>query len=143
MSESDKFRNMSDDDLAKVQEGLHEPTLDNILIEREWLRRDRIEQHKLDLDLVLKQVRWMKFAVLAGVLSALLGVILGWLLQRNWPPIQSENIAPKVQSQTSSSTVVDRKENGVTIPHKLPVRNSSNHWVEKDARQASTSHPKR
>ena len=95
---------MSAEQLAEVQEGLHEPTKTNILIEREWRRRDMITQHELNLDLVLKQVRWMKFSVLAGVLSALLGVILGWLLQRNWPPTQLENIAPKVQSQTSSST---------------------------------------
>ncbi len=129
---------MSDDDLAKVQEGLHEPTLDNILIEREWLRRDRIEQHKLDLDLVLKQVRWMKFSVLAGVLSALLGVILGWLLQRNWPPTQSENIAPKVQSETILPTSARRTEKVVSFPYKPPAKNQPNHRLEETLRAPQT-----
>ena len=97
---------MSDDDLAKVQDGLRGNPRENILIENEWRRRERIEQHKLDLDLVLRQVRWMKFSVSAGVISALLGVILGWLLQRNWPPAQPQTTTQSVEQKTTVSPSV-------------------------------------
>ena len=130
MNDSEKYRGMSDDDLAKVQEGLHEPTLENILIEREWLRRDRIAQHELDLDLVLRQVRWMKFAAILGAAMTLTGAIAGAILT-SWlsstPQLwQEKNKTPKVQSQTSSSTAVDYKEKDVLAPSQPPVKNSSN-----------------
>jgi hypothetical protein len=128
MNDSDKFSNMSDDKLAEVQDGLLGNPRENILIENEWRRRERIEQHKLDLDLVAKQVRWMKFSVFAGIISALLGVILGWFLQRHWPASQPQNAKSPIQSRTSSSTAVDRKETNVAIPFKAPpVENPSNH----------------
>lgn len=74
MDDSDKFKAMSDDKLAEVQHGLLGKVAEDILIEREWRRRDRIEQHKLNL----KLLRW---SILAGVTSTLLGVIIGWLLK--------------------------------------------------------------
>jgi hypothetical protein len=72
-----------------------------ILIDKEFERRARIEQHKLDLQLMTQQVRWMKFAVIATILSALLGVILGAYLQRNWPIDQQQKPLQSIQEKTS------------------------------------------
>ena len=91
-----------------------------LLADRELERRARIEQHELDRKLIAEQVRWMKFSVLASIVSALAGVILGWYLQRSWPLPQSQNTTPKVQSQTSPSKAVGREEKAESVPSKPP-----------------------
>ena len=70
-----------------------------ILLEKEFERRERIEQHELDLQLIERQVRWMKFAVIATILSALLGVILGAYLQRNWPADQQQKPTQSIKEE--------------------------------------------
>jgi hypothetical protein len=74
MADSEKYRDMSDDQLAEVQHGLLGKSAEDILIEREWRRRDRIAQHRLNMQLL----RW---SVSGGVFSGLLGVGVGWLLK--------------------------------------------------------------
>jgi hypothetical protein len=75
------LKEKSADELAKLQAG-YRPGSDHwILAEKEWDRRARKEQHELDLALILKQVRWMKYSVMASVIAALLGAAIGALLQ--------------------------------------------------------------
>ena len=74
MNESEKYRGMSDDKLAEVQHGLLGKSAEDILIEREWRRRDRLAQRKLN-----RRLLW--WSILGGVFSSLLGVIIGWLLK--------------------------------------------------------------
>jgi hypothetical protein len=74
MNDSEKFRKMPDDKLAEVQHGLLGKSAEDILIEKEWRHRDRLAQHKLNL----KLLRW---SILGGAVSALLGVLLGWILK--------------------------------------------------------------
>lgn len=137
----DNIKDIPLEKLAEQRYGLMDTAPNAILIDNEIERQKRMHQHQLDLDLVMKQVRWMKFSVLAGVLSALLGVILGWLLQRNWPPAQPQNITPKVQSETSSSTSVDRKEKVVTVPSEPPLKKTPNHRLDTDRQKTPTGQP--
>jgi hypothetical protein len=74
MSEHEKYRRMSDDELAEVQHGLLGKSAEDILIEREWRRRDRLAQHKLNRTLL-----W--WSILGGAFFSMLGVIIGWLLR--------------------------------------------------------------
>jgi hypothetical protein len=104
----------------RAQLAQHKLALDTLIEQHKLAQQLLAEQHQLDLKLVVKQVRWMKFSTLAGVISALVGVILGWLLQRNWPPTQPQSTAPTVQSQTSASKAVDRKEKAELVPSKPP-----------------------
>ena len=67
MAKADKYRRMSDEELAEVQHGLLGKSAEDILIEREWRRRDRREQ--------------FLWSVLGASVSALLGAIVGWLLK--------------------------------------------------------------
>lgn len=97
---------MSDEELARWQAGWKEQTEYFILAKKEWERRDRLKQHELDLQLLSRQVRWMKFAVIATILSTLLGVILGAYLQRNWPIDQQQKTVQSTQEKTSVSPVV-------------------------------------
>ncbi len=113
---AEDLRRTSDEGLANFRENHHASTKEGILADKEFERRARLHQHELDRKLLAEQVRWMKFSLLVGVASALAGVILGWLLQRNWPPGQSQNITPKVQSETSPSKAVDHKEKTVSVP---------------------------
>jgi hypothetical protein len=101
---SEELKKLSPEELAETRWGYKDNTPVAILIEKEFERRARIEQHELDLKLVLKQVRWMKFSVIATILSALLGIILGAYLQRNWPTIQPTMPKQLIEPQTLGST---------------------------------------
>lgn len=100
MSTPDRLINMSDDELAKFQEGCQPDSYPYIIAEKEWQRRERIEQHKLDLDLINKQVKWMKFSAILGVVSVIIGAVVGAYLQKNW----SQQPQPTIQQEISEST---------------------------------------
>ena len=61
MNDSEKYRTMSDDKLAEVQHGLLGKFAEDILIEREWRRRDRLAQHKLNRRLLCWSYIWRRF----------------------------------------------------------------------------------
>lgn len=75
-----KLSDMTDNELAQWQAGWKPGTENHILAEKEWARRERIAQHDLDLELIAKQVRWMKYSIIASVISALIGAVVGSLL---------------------------------------------------------------
>lgn len=108
MSNEEQFaediRKYSDIQLAELRGGIKDGTPRAILIDKEFETRARIKQHELDLKLIARQVRWMKFAVIATILSTLLGVILGAYLQRNWPIAQQQKPAQSIQEKTAVST---------------------------------------
>lgn len=52
----------------------------DLLVADELKRRDRMEQHKLDLTLIGKQVKWMKFSVCAILIAAIISGAVGYFL---------------------------------------------------------------
>jgi len=75
------LKNMNDVELAKWQVDWKEHSHCYVLAQKEWERRAREKQHELDLDLMFKQVQWMKYSVIASATSALIGAIVGAVLQ--------------------------------------------------------------
>jgi hypothetical protein len=86
---AETVKRMSDEELAAFRADKGDTSLSAIMAEREFERRARLEQHRLDLDLVLRQVQWMKFAAILGSVATLIGAIVGALLifwLQNNPP---------------------------------------------------------
>ncbi len=98
----DDIKDIPLEKLAERRYGLNDTAPNAILIDNEIERRKRLHQHELDLDLVLRQVRWMKFSVLATVISVLLGVTLGFWLERSLSPTCSETTIDKSTQQKSN-----------------------------------------
>jgi hypothetical protein len=69
---ADEIRNMPDEELAAWRANATPDNLRAILAREEQERRARLHQHELDLDLVARQVHWMKFT---AILSAVMTVI--------------------------------------------------------------------
>jgi len=119
----DDIKNTPLKQLAEQRYGLDNNHPDSILIDNEIERRKRSHQHELDLDLVAKQVRWMKWSTLATVAAALIGATVGALvtfwLQHNPQPRQPESPTQPAQQQSGELTSVDRTEKAVsTVPPK-------------------------
>lgn len=109
MNDSEKFRNMSADDLAKIQDGLRGNPYENILIENEWRRRERIEQHKLDLEILFKQGKWMMVSAFIGLLGVIIGVLLTVFLTTNLTK-EPEQSPPAPSTQTDQRETFETKE---------------------------------
>lgn len=125
---AEDLRNISLEDLAIFRADKLEGSLPVILADKEFERRARLEQHKLDLDLVFEQVRWMKFtAILASVttlLGAIVGAILTFWLQKNPPIKQSQLPTRSSQQETGASTSVHGIEKAVSVPHQPPLKDT-------------------
>jgi len=123
---SETLKGISDDELAEYRENHADNTKEGILADRDFERRARIAQHELDVGLVAKQVRWMKFAAILGAVATVVGTIIGALLtfrlQRNPQLKQSGSPSRPTQAQNGVSTSVDRTEKAVTSPLKPPNR---------------------
>ncbi len=109
MDDSEKFRNMSDDKLAEVQDGLRGNPRENILIENEWRRRDRIDQHKLDLEILFKQGKWMMVSALIGLLGVILGALLTVFLTTSLKKRPQQSL-PTTSTQTDQREALEQKE---------------------------------
>ena len=70
---------------------------ERILWQWENERRQREAQHEFDRKLMLEQVRWMKFSIVAVIVASILSGLLGllpWLLSRHQqqqPTVQTSN----------------------------------------------------
>ena len=80
--------------------------------ERHRYEKEQIElQHKLNLELMNKQLRWIKFSAILNAIALLAAVLLGWFLQElKSSPNLSINARPTLQSQIESSTSATRSE---------------------------------
>jgi len=81
VNRTENLKTKSDEELAKWQSSWKPESQLYILAEKEWERRARERQHELDVALILKQVRWMRYSVVASVVAALSGAVIGALLQ--------------------------------------------------------------
>ncbi|MDQ7838801.1 MAG: hypothetical protein RDU59_09990 [Thermodesulfobacteriota bacterium] len=96
---------MSDLQLAEYKQGCREDNPRAVLVEKEFERRARLEQHKLDLILIGKQVQWMKFSAILGVVAALVGAIIGAYLAVKMPEFLKKQPQQKSESQLEQRTV--------------------------------------
>jgi len=128
---SDDLRNKSDDELAQILVNKIETSLPAILVNKEFERRAQIAQHKLDLQLLLEQVRWMKFtAIIAGVMTligAIAGAILSFWLQGNPKPQQARYLPQRTQQETSSSSSGDRTGKALSNSLDPPLKKAPNY----------------
>jgi hypothetical protein len=121
---ADELRKKSDDELVRFQ-GQHENVADyRILAEKEFQRRERQEQHKLDLELIVEQGQWLKFSAILGILGTIAGAIIGavliYWLQDKPSPKQSESPPRSSQQESAPSTSVDRTKKAESVPSKSP-----------------------
>jgi len=79
-----QIQGKSDSDLARYQAGLSPDTEGFILAEREWQRRAMVEaqdkQYADNRKLLVAQVKWMKFSIIATLAAAMLGALAAWYL---------------------------------------------------------------
>lgn len=113
VSDSDKFRNMSSEQLAEVQHGLSGKSAEDVLIEREWRRRDMIEQHNLDLELLFKQGKWMMASAFIGLLGVILGALLTYVLTTNARKEPQQSLEG-TSAQTDQQKILKPKEQSQT-----------------------------
>ncbi len=131
MSISDDLKNKSDDELAQFQADMRGRVEYEILIERDWERRARIKQHELDIELMCKQVRSMRFAAILGVIATLVGAIIGACLQYKLSQQPIGNTRPIVQQEILPSSAVDR-----------PIETVLPNQIKETDRAISSSPPK-
>ena len=107
---AERVRVMSDAELVAFQSGQSEYTsVQTIFFEKEFERRERLEQHKLDLKLMAERLRWMKFAVIltagASIIAAIVGAIAGAILALWLQPIltpKQPELPPRSTQQESA-----------------------------------------
>lgn len=109
MNDSDKYRTMSPEQLAEVQHGLLGKSSEDILIEREWRRRERIEQHELDLKLLFKQGKWMIVSAFIGLFGVILGAFLTYFLTTSIKK-EPERLPPTISTLPDQQRASESKE---------------------------------
>ena len=75
-----EFRALSAGELALRRADAGENALISNLVDQELLHREQIAQHKLDVQLIADQVRWMKFSAIFGAVATIVGAVAGALL---------------------------------------------------------------
>ena len=78
--ENTDLTKMSEIQLAEFKQGFREDHPRAVIVAKEFERRAREAQHKLDLALIAKQVRWMKFSVIAAIAAAIISALLTYIL---------------------------------------------------------------
>lgn len=72
---------LSDNKLAELQKEISHLNPEHVLIEQEWQRRSRLEQHNLNLKIFEKQTKWTLFSALLGIIGVIVGVYLSKLIK--------------------------------------------------------------
>ena len=121
---TENLRKMSAEDLADFQAAQATVPQYAILAEKEFERRARQEQHKLDLELVVKQGQWMKFSAILGIVGTIAGAIIGALLiyslQDKPPPKQLESPRRASQQEKVPAKTANHTEKAESVPSKSP-----------------------
>lgn len=78
---TEQYKSHNDEQLCTIIANRTPGSIEAILASGElaqrYAQREREEQHKLDLELLAEQVKWMKFSALTGIGGTMLGVVLG------------------------------------------------------------------
>ena len=140
----DKYRNMSDEELAitrfddsndsKVAQMIyeermlkkqheyvdqqihiqHELNTENIDLQNHLTKQNMEEQNKLNTALVEKQVKWVKYAALLNIVAIIVGAVLGWCLQK-----ATQKTEPAQQTtQRQSKASIHQNESSPSYPMK-------------------------
>lgn len=81
-NEYEKYSKMSMQDLAEIM-GNHEELKSKANIARlVYEERQMAQQHELNRKLIMEQVRWMKFSVIAVLVAAVVGAVVASILSR-------------------------------------------------------------
>lgn len=115
-----ELRTSTDEELAVLAERHNPLSSEGVLIDREWQRRERVAQHEdtkiqielqhtKNMELITKQVRWIKFSAILTAISTLTAGIVGALLTymlstSNQPQQTKSEIQQIIQPQTTTST---------------------------------------
>lgn len=94
------------------------------LAEMESQRRFMKEQHNLDVELMAKQVRSMRFSAILGVIATLAGAALGAWLQHTLSQRPPQNTPPTTQQQIEPSSEVGRHSK-IVLPGQTKEPNDS------------------
>lgn len=113
------LKTLSDEEVAKLMVSPNDDYI-SLLAAQESDRRGRLYQHELDIKLMARQVRWMKFSAIIGVVGSLAGVYLGTYLEHNWPQTQQPISKIQVQQRISSLSAVHHIRTSVLNPKGSP-----------------------
>jgi hypothetical protein len=96
---NDETTERQDREIAK-DIAIHHPSEEEAtLAHLEFQRKLTKEQHQLDIRLMTKQVRAMRFAAILGVITAIVGAIVGAYLQHMWSQQPPRCAQPTVQQE--------------------------------------------
>lgn|SRR4030042_3726218 len=104
----DDLTKMTPEELANWQSQWKPHSPHYILAEKEWQRRERLHQHELDLELIQKQVKWMKFSAVIGFLGVIIGAIITVSLSKCEPFTPQQSVLPKVQKETNRPPLIQQ-----------------------------------
>jgi len=93
--------------------------------QHEYTKQQIELQHKLNMKLMTKQLRWIKFSAILNALAIIAGVLLGWYLSE-LKSIQNpkKNVQQTIQSQSESSTSASHSERkNDKTPLQPPIKN--------------------
>jgi hypothetical protein len=105
-------------EIAKLEASNSKPMIARLIIQE----RQTEAQHKLNMTLLNRQLRWMKFSAILNAIVILLAVLLGWYL-KEWksqstpvsPAQQSIQFQPESSSTTSPALRPERKNDKDTL----------------------------
>ena len=107
---SEQYKSHSDEQLCTLMANRTPGSIEAILASGElaqrYAQREREEQHKLDLELLAQQIKWMKFSALTGIGETILGVLLGAWLQSGEPG----SAGPATPQKTEAQLLAEEEE---------------------------------
>ena len=126
---------MSDIDLARLHASFSSEKPGIIVVQNEWRRREKNEQHKLNLELSKKQEIFSYKIAIIGVLAAIIGAICGALLQ---PSLKEREVVDLIRREIKTS------QSAIYSPGSaLQVRGKKDGAIgnNEKAKEVSSQHP--
>ena len=136
-NEYEKYRQLPMPELAEIM-GSHEESKSKANIARlvyeekqmakqHEYNKDQLQlQHKLNMELMTKQLRWIKFSAILNAVAIIAAVLLGWFLAE-WKSSQdlSKNTQQTLQSQTEPSRLSTSATHSERKNDKVPLKPST------------------